>query len=288
MKARVSTDWLSGCSGCHVAMVDLHEKLIGLVDEVDFVRVPVLMDEKNYPKADVGIVEGAVRSEHDRVALEKMRASVDKLIAFGSCAVYGGPSGLGWLHEREDVMAAIYDGGPTNAGGERPDSDAPVLEDSVVPIDEVVEVDAYLPGCPPHPYFIAAGLRAVLGVSDLKLTSMSVCADCDRKMHKNQGARVAPGRSHRGEGQSVLSEPGCRLPRFGHPQPVSGAVSAVGCRLLRMRGTIGGPHHRAAPRSPQSHRTAAQHAHRDLRETKSPGTFRKTPRRSTPTRWLRR
>ena len=59
MKARVSTDWLSGCSGCHVAVVDLHEKLLGLIEEVDFVRIPVLMDEKDYPKADVGIVEGA-------------------------------------------------------------------------------------------------------------------------------------------------------------------------------------------------------------------------------------
>ncbi len=193
MKARVSTDWLSGCSGCHVAIVDLHEKLLGLVDEVDFVRVPVLMDEKGYPPADVGIVEGAVRSDHDRTALEQMRASVDTLIAFGSCAVYGGPSGLGWLHDPADVMAAVYDGGPTNAGGERPDDDAPKLEDSVVPIDEVVEVDVYLPGCPPHPYFIAAGLRTALGASDLTLTPMSVCADCDRKMLKTDGAELKRG-----------------------------------------------------------------------------------------------
>jgi F420-non-reducing hydrogenase small subunit len=176
-----------------VAVVDLHEKLLGLVDEVDFVRVPVLMDEKGYPSADVGIVEGAVRSDHDRAALEKMRASVEKLIAFGSCAVYGGPSGLGWLHDRDEVMAAVYDGGPTNAGGERPDDDAPQLEDSVVPIDEVVEVDAYLPGCPPHPYFIAAGLRAVLGASEMTLTPMSVCADCDRKMRKNDGVALRRG-----------------------------------------------------------------------------------------------
>ena len=79
MKATVSTEWLSGCSGCHVAMVDLHEKLLGLVEEVDFVRVPVLMDEKGYPEATVGIVEGAVRSEHDLEALRRMRESCDVL-----------------------------------------------------------------------------------------------------------------------------------------------------------------------------------------------------------------
>lgn len=192
MTATVSTEWLSGCSGCHIAIVDLHEKLVGLVEELELVRVPVLMDEKGYPEADVGIVEGAVRSEHDIAALVKMRESVKILVAFGSCAVYGGPSGLGWLHEREQVMSAVFDGGPTNAGGERPEA-VPRLEDSVVPIDEVVEVDLYLPGCPPHPYFIAAGLRGAIGASELDLTAATVCAGCHRKMVKRQGVTLLPG-----------------------------------------------------------------------------------------------
>lgn len=193
MKATVSTEWLSGCSGCHVAVVDLHEKLLGLVEEVDFVRVPVLMDEKGYPKADLGVVEGAVRSEHDRDALTRMRDSVTTLVAFGSCAVYGGPSGLGWLYDRTVVMDTVYDGGPTNHGGERPDADAPRLEDSVVPIDEVVNVDVYLPGCPPHPYFVGAGLRAALGADGPALTAQTVCAGCKRTMARRDGVPLRKG-----------------------------------------------------------------------------------------------
>jgi F420-non-reducing hydrogenase small subunit len=234
MKARVSTEWLSGCSGCHVAIVDLHEKLLGLADEVDFVRVPVLMDEKGFPEAEVGIVEGAIRSDHDREAVEKMRASVKTLVAFGSCAVYGGPSGLGWLHERDTVMAAIYDQGPTNAGGERPDDDAPKLEDSVVPIDEVVDVDVYLPGCPPHPYFIAAGLRAALGVSDKPLTGMTVCSDCDRTMHRQTGVELRRGEvtADKSEmcflSQGVVCLGSVTLNRCLSPCPQSG-VACFGC-----------------------------------------------------------
>lgn len=234
MRATVSTEWLSGCSGCHVAMVDLHEKLLGLVEEVDFVRVPVLMDQKDYPKATVGVVEGAVRSNHDREALEKMRASVDVLVAFGSCAVYGGPSGLGWLHGRESVIACAYDGGPTNAGGERPDNDAPQLEESVVPIDEVVDVDVYLPGCPPHPYFIAAGLRAALGTTDLKLTGMTVCADCNRVMHKREGVELRRGEvtAEKSEmcflSQGVVCLGSVTLNRCNAPCPQSG-VACFGC-----------------------------------------------------------
>ena len=193
MKARISTEWLSGCSGCHVAMVDLHEKLLALVEDVVFVRLPVLMDEKGFPEADLGIVEGAVRSEHDWETLRQLRASVKTLVAFGSCAVYGGPSGLGWLYEKEQVLETAYAQGPTNVPGQRPDADAVPLEKSVVPIDEVVPVDAFLPGCPPHPVFIAAIVRRFLGNKDAVSTGKPVCSDCQRKMVKNPGATLRRG-----------------------------------------------------------------------------------------------
>ncbi len=193
MKAKISTEWLSGCSGCHVAMVDLHEKLLNLVETVEFVRLPVLMDEKGYPPADVGIVEGAIRSEHDREALMRLRNSVKTLIAFGSCAVYGGPSGIGWLYDREAVLERVYGSGPTNTPGERPDSAAVRLEEGVVPIDEIVEVDLHLPGCPPHPYFIAAAIAAALGSQTTPLGAGSVCADCERKMEKREGVKLRKG-----------------------------------------------------------------------------------------------
>jgi F420-non-reducing hydrogenase small subunit len=193
VKARIATEWLSGCSGCHVAVVDLHEKLLNVVEDVEFVRAPVLMDEKGYPEADIGLVEGAVRSEHDRKALQKMRASVKTLVAFGSCAVFSGPSGIGWLYSREEILATVYNSGPTNAGQERPGPDVPTLEASVVPIDEVVPVDFYLPGCPPSPYFIAAALKRLLSSDSPVLTGQSVCAGCNRKMTKNPGAALRKG-----------------------------------------------------------------------------------------------
>lgn len=193
MKARISTEWLSGCSGCHVAIVDLHDKLLNLVETAEFVRLPVLMDEKGYPPADVGVVEGAVRSEHDREALLKLRKSVKTLIAYGSCAVYGGPSGIGWLYDREVIIDRVYGEGPTNSGGERPDPGAVRLEEGVVPVDEVVDIDFYLPGCPPHPYYIATCLATVLGTPSPPLAGKTVCADCERKMTKRAGVRLKKG-----------------------------------------------------------------------------------------------
>ncbi|MBD3344712.1 MAG: methyl viologen-reducing hydrogenase [Chitinivibrionales bacterium] len=184
MKIKISTEWLSGCSGCHVAVVDLHEKLINLTDSVEFVRVPVLMDEREYPRADVGIVEGAIRSEHDRAACIKMRESVKTLIAFGTCAVYGGPSGVGWLYRGDSVLEKAYGAGMTNAPGEWPDSNAPKLEQSVVPIDEIVTVDRYLPGCPPHPYWIASAITGLLSPEKKSMVQKTVCSRCERTMKK--------------------------------------------------------------------------------------------------------
>jgi F420-non-reducing hydrogenase small subunit len=193
MKAKISTEWLSGCSGCHVAVVDLHEKLLNLMEEMEFVRLPVLMDEKGYPPADVGIVEGAVRSEHDREALLKLRKSVKTLVAYGSCAVYGGPSGIGWLYDSDAILERVYGMGPTNTPDGRPDAEAVKLEEGVVPVDEVVEVDLYLPGCPPHPYFIASALASVLGSPAPPLTGKTVCADCERKMERREGVLLRKG-----------------------------------------------------------------------------------------------
>ncbi|MCK5036070.1 MAG: methyl viologen-reducing hydrogenase [Candidatus Sabulitectum sp.] len=186
MKAKVSTEWLSGCSGCHIAVVDLHEKLLNLVDTIEFVRIPVLMDVRDYPKADIGLVEGAIRSDHDREAVLKMRESVDKLVAFGTCASYGGVSGLGWLYKDDAILSKVYGGLPTTTETERPQG-APVLEHSVIPIDEVVEVDVHLPGCPPHPYYIAQAIKVLLGEEGAVMPAGTVCSQCSRKMVKREG-----------------------------------------------------------------------------------------------------
>ena len=61
-KVTVSFEWLSGCSGCELTIVDLHERLLTVLEEIDIVRLPILMDVKDYPKAALGIVTGALRT----------------------------------------------------------------------------------------------------------------------------------------------------------------------------------------------------------------------------------
>ena len=70
--ARLSIEWLSGCSGCELGIIDLHEKLLEVLDEVELVRCPILMDTKDYVPADIGLVTGSIRTDHDVHAAHAM------------------------------------------------------------------------------------------------------------------------------------------------------------------------------------------------------------------------
>ncbi len=183
-KIKLNTEWLCDCGGCHVALVDLHEKILGVLEAVEILKCPVLTDEKGYPEADIGILTGSIRTEHDRHAALEMRKKCKKIIAFGTCAVYGGLHGAGLAHSREEIMETVYQKSPTTRTDFIPGTDITGLEKMVTPIDEVIDVDLYLPGCPPHPHYIFEGLTALVENREIKSGQETVCAGCRRTMKK--------------------------------------------------------------------------------------------------------
>ncbi len=184
VKAKLNTEWLSVCGGCHVALVDLHERIFELLGEVELLRCPVLTDIKDYPKADVGIVTGGIRNEHDREAALKMRESCDLIIAFGTCAMYGGICGAGTVHTPEELLAAAYVTNPTTVTHEPPSEQVPRLEKIVQPLADVIDVDLLLPGCPPHASYIADALLALLAGKTPRAKDETPCARCKRRMER--------------------------------------------------------------------------------------------------------
>jgi F420-non-reducing hydrogenase small subunit len=195
-KLRVNTEWLSGCGGCHVGIVDLHEKILDVLGAVEFGHCPVLTDVKGYPEADIGLIEGAIRSEHDRHAALAMRKACKKIVAFGTCAVYGGLSGASLAHSREEILDTVYLKSPSTKGGKLPTQEVSTLEKLVTPIDEVIDVDLYLPGCPPHANFIFDALIALAEGRPPKARDESVCGNCRREMVRTDVAALK--RHHEG------------------------------------------------------------------------------------------
>lgn len=183
-KIRLNTEWLCDCGGCHVALVDLHDKILHVLEAVQIQKCPVLTDEKGYPEAEIGILTGSIRTEHDRHAAIAMRKKCKTIIAFGTCAVYGGLHGAGLAHSREEIMDHVYRQSPTTRTDFLPATEVDSLEKLVTPIDEVIDVDLYLPGCPPHAHFIFEGLSGLIAGSPPRVRQESVCGGCNRTMRK--------------------------------------------------------------------------------------------------------
>jgi len=186
----LNTEWLSDCSGCHIAIVDLHEKILKVLQAVKIQRCPVLTDIKDYPHANIGLVSGAIRNEHDRHAALEMRKACDTVIAWGSCAVFGGPAGAGNIHSPEEIVKAVYLENKTTTPANPPSKEVSPLESAVRPLDSVIDVELYLPGCPPHPAFIFEALSALIEGRAPEVNKRSVCERCKRQMVKTEVGEI--------------------------------------------------------------------------------------------------
>ncbi len=147
-KARVATIWLDGCSGCHMSLLDMDEKLIPLEEKIDLVYSP-LVDAKQFPEnVDVALVEGSISSEEDLHKIRLIRKNSKIVIALGDCAVTGNIPSMRTVFPLEKMLERVYIENAT-INNHAPTSIVPKLLERVIPLHEVVHVDVYLPGCPP-------------------------------------------------------------------------------------------------------------------------------------------
>jgi F420-non-reducing hydrogenase small subunit len=179
-KPKVAFYWCASCGGCEEAVVDLAEQILDVVAAVDIVFWPVALDFK---KDDVealadgeiaaSFVNGAIRTSEQEEMAGLLRRKSQLLLAFGSCSHLGGVPGLANLWDRESIFEEVYGRSPALEanGGTVPlertgvpegDLQLPAFRDTVRTLDQVVDVDFYVPGCPPTPKVIANALQALL------------------------------------------------------------------------------------------------------------------------------
>lgn len=162
-KLRLATASLAGCFGCHMSLLDIDERLIALLDKVEFDRSP-FTDQKHCAPCDIGLIEGGVCNAENVEVLRTFRARCRLLVAVGACAVNGGlPAQRNHLDLR-DILATIYATEPSLAAGARipDDPELPLPLKEVRPVHEIVRVDFFLPGCPPSAEAIWQVLTALI------------------------------------------------------------------------------------------------------------------------------
>ena len=148
-KARIATVWLDGCSGCHMSLLDMDERLIELADRIEIVHSP-LVDPKEIPEnIDVTLIEGAVSSEEDLEKAKKFRERSKLVVSLGDCAVTANVASMRNPFGTDGVLDRAYRENVTAEDSPIPTEVVPHLRTNATPVHEVIKVDVFLPGCPP-------------------------------------------------------------------------------------------------------------------------------------------
>jgi F420-non-reducing hydrogenase small subunit len=206
-KPRIAFYWCASCGGCEEAVVDLAEEILDVVAAVDIVFWPVALDFKRRDveqMADGSILatflNGAIRTSEQEEMAELLRRKSKLLVAFGSCSHLGGIPGLANLFTRESILETVYFETPTTqnpnrvlpgtqSGNGNGELTLPSFSSRVRALDQVVEVDYYVPGCPPLPKIITRAVATLLGghlpdKGSVLTPEEALCTECPRKDSK--------------------------------------------------------------------------------------------------------
>ena len=172
---KVSVVSLTCCAGCVSSFLNAGEALLEILSgDFEVVYSPSFIDLKEVPAVDLAIVEGGVRTKEDEALIREVRAKSRILVALGICATHGGITSLGDLFSLKKILEKQYSLADS--------SKLPELEDLMHPICDIVDVDYYIPGCPPMPFLIVHTLKSIVSGKKPVRHESVVCTECHRKI----------------------------------------------------------------------------------------------------------
>lgn len=279
-KPKVGFYWCASCGGCEETVVDLDEKVLDVVAAVDIVFWPCAMDFKY---SDVEAMEdgemtacfinGAIRTTEQEDIAKLLRKKSTFVIAFGSCACMGGIPALANLTSRSEIIRRAYRDSPsvlhdenrpvpqTVSSADGVELHLPELYETVYKLDDVIDVDFYLPGCPPTAALVETAVQTLLSGNlppkkSVLLPDKALCVSCDRNSTKPDNLKMDkfkriheikadPERCFLAQGVLCMgpaTRDGCGYPCVKGNMPCTGCFGPVGGadQGARMAGALGG------------------------------------------------
>jgi F420-non-reducing hydrogenase small subunit len=202
-KPKIALYWCASCGGCEESIIDMAEALLVLAEKVDIAFWPVAADFKiGHLKAmadgeiHAALINGAIRMDEQAEMAQLLRRKTRYLVAHGSCAHLGGVIGLANFCNPQEVLDRSYQEVSTvvNPKKIRPQRQTidqgsklalSAFHDTVKPLDQVVPVDFYIPGCPPTPALMTQAFEALLdpnppALGSVLAESRAICHTCQR------------------------------------------------------------------------------------------------------------
>jgi F420-non-reducing hydrogenase small subunit len=212
-KPKIALYWCSSCGGCEESVLDLAEDILEIAEKIDIVFWPVALDFKyrDIEIMDDGeitatLINGAIRTDDQEQMARLLRKKSRLVIAHGSCAHLGGAIGLANFYSKRDIFDRVYKKIPTVKnprgilpGMETKDSERelelPHFHELVKALDQVIDVDYYIPGCPPTPELIKNAVVAIVQ-NDLPPKGSvfgderALCYTCSRLETKPESVKI--------------------------------------------------------------------------------------------------
>jgi F420-non-reducing hydrogenase small subunit len=211
-KIKMAVYWASACGGCCVSVLDVHEKLFDVVAAADLVFWPIALDTK-YDDVemmpdkhiDLTLFNGAIRNSENEHMARLLRQKSKLLVAYGSCAHLGGIPGLANFSTKKELLDRVYIDSESTANPEHryPETkfqveegilDLPEFYEDVRTLDDVVDVDYYMPGCPPQTERLLEVFTAIVSGAELPAPGSVIGAGekalCDECLRTKSGEKT--------------------------------------------------------------------------------------------------